>query len=219
MRADLHVHSDHSDDGKQTVEEILSRCKELGIGAVAIADHNVFEAHKDAEALGSGIIIVPAMEVTSEGGHIIALGITSPVPRGRSVVETIELIHANGGIAIAPHPYRAWSGLGEGNVRSNAFDAVEIANGRSRRAGNVAAKRLAKLMSLPVVGGSDAHYREAIGRAYTELPDDCQDCRDIVKAILERQSRAFGTGQGSSRSARSGAMSVMRWSLRGFRRM
>jgi predicted metal-dependent phosphoesterase TrpH len=219
MRADLHVHSTFSGDGKQTVAEILTRCKELGIGAVAITDHNVFEAHKDAGALGSGIIIVPAMEVTSDDGHILAMGISTAIPRGRSVAETIEFIHSAGGIAIAPHPYRTWSGLGENNVREHDFDAVEIANGRSKRAGNVAAKRLAKLMAMPVVGGSDAHSSGAIGRAYTELPDDCQDYHDIIKAIIERRSRAFGTGQGSSRSARSGMVSVLRWSLRGFRRM
>lgn len=219
MRADLHVHSDHSDDGKQTVEEILSRCKELGIGAVAIADHNVFEAHKDAEALNSGIIIVPAMEVTSKGGHIIALGISAPVPQGRSVAETIELTHAAGGIAVAVHPYRARSGLGKKNVRNNEFDAVEIANGRSKRAGNVAAKRLARTLALPVMGGSDAHYTAAIGRAYTELPDDCQDYRDIIKAIRDRRCRTFGTGQSLFKSTRSGLVGVMRWSRRGFRRM
>ncbi len=219
MRADLHVHSTFSDDGKQTVAEILARCKELGIGAVAITDHNAFEAHKEAEALGSGIIVVPGMEVTSEGGHILAMGISAPVPRGRSVAETIELIHAAGGIAIAPHPYRTWSGLGERNTRENDFDAVEATNGRSKRIGNLRAKRLAKLLSAPVVGGSDAHYNEAIGRAYTELPDDCRDHHDIIRAILDRRTRAFGRGQGSSRSARSGIVSVMRWSLRGFRRM
>jgi len=213
MRADLHVHSTYSDDGRQTVEEIIARCKELGIGAVAIADHNVFEAHRDAEVLRSGIIIVPAMEVTSDDGHILALGITSPVPRGLSVAETIRLIHEAGGIAVAPHPYRAWSGLGENNVRTNEFDAVEVANGRSKKAGNLAAKRLARVMSMPMVGGSDAHA------PYTEIPDSCRDHRDVINAILDRQTRAFGDGQGSSRSARSGMVSVMRWLRRGCRRM
>lgn len=219
MRADLHVHSTYSDDGKQTVEEIIARCKERGIGAVAITDHNIFEAHKDAEALRSGIIIVPAMEITSDDGHILAMGITSPIPRGLGVAETIRLIHDAGGIAVAPHPYRAWSGLGENNVRTNEFDAVEVANGRSKKAGNLAAKRLAKLLSMPVVGGSDAHAPDAVGRAYTELPDGCRDHRDVINAILGRRTRAFGNGQGSSRSARSGLMSVMRWFRRGFRRM
>ncbi|MDW5562772.1 MAG: PHP domain-containing protein [Methanomassiliicoccus sp.] len=218
MRADLHVHSTHSDDGRQSVEEIIVRCKELELGAVAISDHNVFEAHKEA-TVGAGIIIVPAMEVSSTGGHILALGITEVIPRGRPVGETIDLIHAAGGIAIAPHPYRAWSGLGERNVRGHQFDAVEVANGRSKRKGNIAAKRLAKAMGLPMVGGSDAHYNQAIGRAYTELPDDCRDHHDVLKAIRDHRSRAFGSGQGLSRSAQSGMVSVLRWLRRGFRRM
>lgn len=219
MRADLHVHSTYSDDGRQTVSEIIARCKELGLGAVAITDHNVFEAHKDAAALDPGIIIVPGMEVTSDDGHILALGISSPIPRGLGVGETIRRIHEAGGIAVAPHPYRAWSGLGENNVRTNAFDAVEVANGRSKKAGNLAAKRLAKVLSMPAIGGSDAHRPEAVGRAYTEIPDSCRDYSDVIKAILEHQSRAFGDGQRSSRSARSGLVSIMRWFRRGCRRM
>lgn len=218
MRADLHVHSTHSGDGHQTVEEIIARCRELGIRAVAITDHNVFEAHKDA-GTPPEVIVVPGMEVTSDSGHILALGISAPVPKGLSVAGTIEAIHAAGGIAVAPHPYRAWSGLGEKNVRENGFDAVEIANGRSKRAGNVAAKRLARSMGLPVMGGSDAHSSDAIGRAYTELPDSCRDHRDVIAAILRRRGRAFGTGQGVSSSVRSGIAGIARWFRRGFRRM
>lgn len=219
MRADLHVHSTYSDDGHQTVEEILARCRELGIGAVAICDHNVFEAHRSAAAQGSDIIVVPAMEVTSDGGHILALGIDAPVARGLTVRETIEAIHAAGGIAVAPHPYRAWSGLGEDSVRSNDFDAIEAANGRSKKAGNVAAKRLAKKLCLPAIGGSDAHKLEAIGRAYTELPDGCHEPNDVIRAIMDRRCRAFGSGHSQSRSAWSGIIGIARWFRRGCRRM
>jgi len=159
------------------------------------------------------------MGIPPASGHILAMGITAPVARGLTVAGTIEAIHDAGGIAVAPHPYRAWSGLGERNIRENEFDAVETANGRSKKAGNVAAKRLARSMGLPVVGGSDAHRSDAIGRAYTELPETCRDYHDVIEAIMDYRSRAFGNGQGSSRSASSGIASIMRWSRRGFRRM
>jgi len=197
----------------------LARCKELGIGAVAICDHNVFEAHRSAAALASDIIIVPAMEITSDGGHILGLGIAAPVARDLTVRETIESIHAAGGIAIAPHPFRAWSGLGEDNVRSNGFDAIETVNGRSKKAGNLAAKRLAKKLCLPAIGGSDAHRTDAVGRAYTELPDSCRSSDDVIRAIMERRCRAFGTGHSTSRSIWSGAVGIARWFRRGCRRM
>ncbi|MBI0583905.1 MAG: CehA/McbA family metallohydrolase [Methanomassiliicoccus sp.] len=219
MRADLHVHSTYSDDGRQTVAEILARCKELGIGAVAISDHNVMEAHKEADTLGSGIIIVPAMEITTEAGHVLALGIREPVARGLPVGETIGLVHAAGGIAVAAHPYRAWSGLGEQNVMGHDFDAVEISNGRSKRIGNLRARRLAKRMCLPGTGGSDAHNVQSIGRAFTEVPDSCRDHEDVIKAIMDRRCRAFGSGQGTSGTAGTGIRSVLRWFRRGFRRM
>jgi predicted metal-dependent phosphoesterase TrpH len=219
MKADLHVHSTHSSDGRQTVEEIIARCRELGIGAVAISDHNTFEAHQERKRSPSEPIIIPAVEVTSEGGHILALGVKELVPRDLSVGETIEHIHAAGGIAVAVHPYRRWSGLGERNVTDYMFDAVEVANGRSKRSGNVAAKKLAQKLGLIEVGGSDAHEVHSIGRAYTEVPDDCRDHLDVVRAIIEGRCQAFGTGQSWYMSLASAIRNVSRWLRRGFKRM
>jgi predicted metal-dependent phosphoesterase TrpH len=218
MKADLHVHSTHSDDGRQTVEELLRRCEELGIGAVAITDHNTLQAHLNGGPV-SKIIVVPAMEITTEQGHVLALGIREEVPRGLSVVETVERIHRAGGIAVAPHPFRWFSGLGESNVRGNDFDAIEVFNGRSKKGVNARARRLAKKMALPGVGGSDAHNDRSIGRVYTEVPDDCRTYQDIIRAIKDRRCKAVGTNLTPSQSLGRGARSLTTWFGRGFKRM
>jgi predicted metal-dependent phosphoesterase TrpH len=219
MKADLHVHSTHSDDGRQTVEEILKRCEELGIGAVAITDHNTLKAHTGEKHEGTNVIIIPAMELTTEDGHVLAYGLTEEIPRGLTANETIQRIHAVEGIAIAPHAYRLWSGLGEDNIRSNHFDAIETINGRSRKGANNKAKRLAKELGLPGVGGSDAHNVASIGRACTEVPDDCRTPGEIIKAIKDNRCEAVGTDLSSSRSVSHGAMTISQWFRRGFKRM
>jgi predicted metal-dependent phosphoesterase TrpH len=201
------------------VEEIIARCHELGVGAVAISDHNTFRAHEGADRSTPGLIIIPAVEVTSLGGHINALGVRELVPRDHSVGETIEHIHAAGGIAVAVHPYRKWSGLGEKNVTEHRFDAVEVANGRSKRSGNLAAGKLAHGLGLVEVGGSDAHESRSIGRAYTEVPDDCRDHEDVIRAIIEGRCKAYGTGQTWYVSFASAVRNVARWLRRGFKRM
>jgi predicted metal-dependent phosphoesterase TrpH len=220
MKADLHVHSTHSDDGKQTVDELVKRCVELGIGAVAITDHNTMGAHQDAERhAASKLIIVPATEVTTADGHILALGVTGVIPRGFGVAETLTKIHEAGGIAIAPHPYRMWSGLGEDNIRENRFDAIEVKNGRSKRRANTKAERLASSLGLPGVGGSDAHDVSSIGRVYTEVPDRCRTWNDIIEAIRSGNCSAVGEHLSPSSSLGHGARTFSDWFRRGFRRM
>lgn len=218
MKADLHVHSTHSDDGRQTVEELLKRCEELGIGAVAITDHNTLKAHLNGGP-SSKIIVIPAMEITTEGGHVLAYGVKEEVSRGLSVRETVEHIHRAEGIAVAPHPYRWFSGLGEENIMGSDFDAIEVINGRSKNRVNTKARRLAKKMGLPGIGGSDAHNIRSVGRAYTEVPDDCRTYQDIIRAIKDRRCKAVGRNLSSSESFGRGAMSLTQWFRRGFKRM
>ncbi len=218
MKADLHVHSTHSDDGHQTVEELLKRCEELGIGVVAITDHNTLKAHQNGGPR-SKVIVIPAMEITAEEGHILAFGVKEEVPRGLGVTETLERIHRAGGIAIAAHPFRWWSGLGEGNIKSNDFDAIETINGRSKKRANSQAHRLARKMGLPGIGGSDAHNVNSIGRAYTEVPDDSKTYQDVIQAIKDRKCKAVGKNLSSSESFGHGAIGITRWFRRGFKRM
>jgi predicted metal-dependent phosphoesterase TrpH len=220
MKADLHVHSTHSEDGKQTVEELVKRCGELGIGAVAITDHNTMGAHQDLGRMSTrNLIIIPATEITTTGGHILALGIKGEIPRGLTVTDTLHHIHQAGGIAIAPHAYRMWSGLGEKNIRNNSFDAIEVINGRSRRRGNLRAKRLASSLGLPGVGGSDAHNNISIGRAFTEVPDTCRTWQDIIASIKAGNCSAQGNDLSSSSSFSHAIRNMSNWFRRGFRRM
>ena len=73
MKADLHVHTLYSNDGKTTLEELVSYAVEKGIGCVAVTDHNSFEAYGQLKDNGR-VIIVPAEEVSSKEGHIVAWG-------------------------------------------------------------------------------------------------------------------------------------------------
>lgn len=216
MRADLHIHTDRSGDGRQSLDEVIRRCSELGLGAVSVTDHNGMNCYPFQ---AQGVIVLPGMEITTADGHVLAYLINEPVPRGRSVDETIDLIHEQGGIAVAAHPYRWWSGLGEKNVRGRKFDALETLNSRSLRLGNLRAARLARTMGLPGIGGSDAHITDHIGRALTIFPDDCQNAEDLARAIRTGAVSTEGRSRGLGESLSYGTKSIFGWARRGFRRM
>ncbi len=80
MRADLHLHSTHS-DGTFTPKELVDEAKRLGIEAIAICDHNLISG--SAEAAGyareNGILLIPGVEIDAGWNgmvvHVLALGI------------------------------------------------------------------------------------------------------------------------------------------------
>ena len=70
MKADLHVHSCYSEDGHSKPQEIIDAAVARGIGCIAVTDHNEFRAH--LEMNDDRVIIIPAEEVSSKKGHILA---------------------------------------------------------------------------------------------------------------------------------------------------
>ncbi|MFP4546463.1 MAG: PHP domain-containing protein [Methanomassiliicoccales archaeon] len=219
MRADLHIHSLHSGDCELSVDAILSIAEKKGMGALSVADHNSLAGSLEAMERAEGIIVLPAMEVTTEWGHLLAYHITEEVPRGLEVGETVDRVHELDGIAVAPHPYRVWSGLGERAVRENGFDAIEVRNGRSLGAANRKALALARELDLPMVAGSDAHSADSIGRTYTSFPEDCRSVEEMVRAILENRVMVGGEERGAMESVGYTVKCVSQWIGRGMRRI
>jgi hypothetical protein len=197
MRLDLHIHSHFSPDSKMSVKDILKRAYEVGLDGIAITDHNslesFFAASQLVDDLGIELTIVPGAEISTSEGHLITLGITRLAPPGFSAFETIEHVHDNGGIAIAPHPFALFR-RGIRNLRGKQLDAIEVFNSRnSFGLSNYLATRSAAKLNLGVTGGSDAHKLETIGRGYTELLNETRvGIAQILNAIVNRRSRAKG---------------------------
>ena len=219
MKIDMHVHTVHSGDSCNSVQDILAGCRRVGLGGVVVLDHNSLRGAKEALAMKSDILVIPGVEVSSAGGHILAFNVQEEIPRDRTVEETIDLIHAQGGVAVAAHPYRVWSGLGEANVIGRQFDAIESQNGRSTKRGNRKAVELAMEMKKPRTGGSDSHEPETIGRSYTVFPDNITDVDGVMKALLAGKASTDGTHRTGPGTLRYGKKAIGEWIGRGMKRM
>ncbi len=218
MKADLHVHTLFSKDGRTTLEQLLKRAEELGIGCIAVTDHNEFKAYDLLKDNGK-IIIIPAEEVSSAEGHIVALGIDRRIPPRKSIQETIDLIHEAGGYAFAAHPYRWWSGLGEKNTLAYDFDGTEARNARSIPSANRRSEALAARIGKPITAGSDAHNARHIGRGYVELPDDITTWQEAVQAIMDKRCTVSSHSRHIIGTLHYGFKSIFQWMFRGFRKM
>src|SRR5665647_1785293 len=77
LYADLHSHT-FASDGMQTPTENVRIAAEVGLGAIAITDHDTVAGIDEALAAGKqyGILVVPGVEIStvSEGEDIHVLG-------------------------------------------------------------------------------------------------------------------------------------------------
>jgi len=222
MRIDIHIHSSYSSDGQVSPEEILRHAKKIELEGLAITDHNkikgsvkLWKENKNTK----DFVVIPGMEVSSIEGHILALGIMELIPRGLTPEETIQKITDLGGVAIASHPYRFWSGLGEERIRKSKFEVIEVVNSRSLKRENLKAKKLAKELGCGRTGGSDSHSLTHLGNAYTKLENPSSNTDDILEQIGKGRTKGEGTNRRRSETPRYAAGCVYLWLKRGMRRI
>ena len=180
-RADLHVHTLYSDGGQAPEAVVLAAAGRLDV--VAITDHDRVAGALRARDYARehpelGVDVVVGEEISTLNGHLIGLYLTERVPPGLSARESIQVIHDQGGIAVAAHPFHPLRGVGRGHrsigrlIPDLPLDAIEVVNNAgvfSRLYDAWAALRNVEWM-LPVTAGSDAHDVWYLGSAFTTFP-------------------------------------------------
>ncbi len=232
-KADVHIHSIAS-DGTASAAQILDYAENhTDLDLIAIADHERIEAAIECQRLarerGTRVQVVVAEEVTTRSGHILGVFLQARLKRGQLLETTVAEIHEQGGLAIVPHPFSAFT-LG---LRKHAimrvhlskdplvyWDALEGYNpSTAGRYGRAATARIAAELGLPLVGNSDAHTLDTIGDGHTLFPGSTAE--DYRAAVLA------GTTDGScitwgparevmiyGRQVRKQAHDVSRWGRR-----
>src|SRR5581483_7302091 len=93
---------------------------ETDLDVLAITDHDDLRASWEAQDLAGGYRaeVIAGMEITTLQGHLLALFLERPVKMLRSLEWTVQAVHDQGGVCIAPHPL-SWltRSLGEGAMR------------------------------------------------------------------------------------------------------
>jgi len=197
------------------------------LDVVAVTEHDTLRAAEEAADLHARhdyrFELIQGVEVTTLDGHLLALFIDRPVPSFRRMEETLEAVHAQGGLAIAAHPLSWLTRSANKRVLDRIaargaddgvyFDAIEEFN--MSPAGRVSGARVRALnrdrYGLAAVGASDAHFLQSIGCAWTEFEGRSPD--DLRAAIAAGATRA---GSGRHPTIRElGYANILRQSWRG----
>ena len=195
--ADLQVHTSYG-DGMADARAIFDRIQATtSLDVVAVTDHDdIGGALLAREVHASGeyrFEFVPGIEVTTRSGHLLALWVDQPIASFRPLAETVATIHRLGGLAVIPHPFSYLTrSIGQRTLErllalgdSEATpDGIEVANlTLAGRATGAKALRWNRAHAhLSETGGSDAHFPEEVGNAYTAFPGSTAE--QLRNAIL-----------------------------------
>ncbi len=200
--ADLHVHTSYSADSASPVEAVLATAREVGLGALAIADHNTIRGALKARELAGDLIIIVAEEIKTLQGEVMGLFLEDEIPAGLTFEETLSRIKGQGGLVCIPHPFDglhttpSYRSLAD---NAHRIDIVEAFNARlAFDHFNVRAERFAAKYNMVAGAGSDAHVLQGIGTAMVSMrqfvgPEDFMESLREADILANRKSVVYLT--------------------------
>jgi hypothetical protein len=115
-RGVIHVHTSRS-DGSGTVDEVAAAAAAAGLGFVILSDHGDGTGLPLVPAYRSGVLVIDGVEISTDGGHYVALGLgQAPYRLAGEAADVAADVRRLGGFGFAAHPdspraalaWRAW---------------------------------------------------------------------------------------------------------------
>ncbi|GAF86080.1 unnamed protein product [marine sediment metagenome] len=200
---DMHLHTvKGSSDSSLTPEQLMGEARRIGLGGVNISEHDrLWDAH-ELERLRrrGGLFISSAMEVSTDLGHIIVIGLDHYLPGIRKAAELRRVVSEVGGFMFVAHPFRQFfdpvhfrrdgreppSLTPEEAARLPIFelvDELEVANGGCTLGENHFALLVARILGKLGIGSSDAHSTHGLGCFTTVFQRPLADERELIAEL------------------------------------
>src|SRR6185503_8626573 len=132
LKVELHAHTadDPIDRIPYSTLDLIDRAVALGYDALAITLHErqLDLARFAPYAAERGLVLIPGVERTIEGKHVLLLNFASGAEQVDTFSDLARLKAAQPGLVVAPHPYFPVSVCLRGDLDRYAalFDAVEM---------------------------------------------------------------------------------------------
>ena len=199
---DLHIHTTKgSSDSKLSPEDLILEADRMGLRGLCLTEHSgpwdLHEFRRFADL--HNVVLIRAMEVETDMGHVLAFGMDEYQPGFHKVETLSKAAKAAGGFIVTAHPFRAFNrpmlykaGTAELPVEPEdamnhpifkLVNAVEVANGGTADDENDFAMKVAGVLNMPVTGGSDAHSTHGIGRFVTAFRNEINNQEEFLAAL------------------------------------
>ncbi|GAB4337056.1 MAG: CehA/McbA family metallohydrolase [Dehalococcoidia bacterium] len=181
---DMHLHTTKgASDSMLDPDDLIAEARRVGLTGVNITEHDRMWESWDLgpfRAKHEGIFISNGMEVSTDMGHILAIGLKGYQSGIRRLEKLREVADEQGAFLVVAHPFRHYFDpvhfrrqgqepfrmSPEEAARLPVFqlvDGIEVLNGCNTPRENYFALQVAKILGKPGTGGSDAHSTQGIG--------------------------------------------------------
>ena len=174
LKADLHLHTRERERFiAYDARDLIDRAAQSGFQVLSITNHDTvtFNAELQGYAEERGILLIPGVEATIEGKHVLLYNIDVPLERIRTFAD-LRRLRGPEWLVVAPHPFFPGSiCLRERLLEEiDLFDAIEFSHFYTTRIDfNRSAVRLAQETGLPLLGTSDGHVVRQFGTTYSVI--------------------------------------------------
>jgi predicted metal-dependent phosphoesterase TrpH len=208
---DMHVHTVRgAADSSLTPDQLIDEARRIGLSGVNISEHDrVWEPHLLEEFRErSRLFVSRGMEVSTDMGHMIVVGLDRYVAGIRRAVELRHVLDDVGGFMMVAHPFRHFFDPihfrrdgrppfemtpQEAAERMPVFklvDEVEVANGGSTPRENQFALKVSKVLGKRGIGASDCHSTQGVGYYVTVFEEDLRDEDHMLEQLRGRRFHA-----------------------------
>lgn len=203
---DMHLHTTKgASDSMLDPQDLIAEAKRVGLTGVNITEHDRMWEQWDLSPFRKShedIFISNGMEVSTDMGHILAVGLKGYAPGIRRLEKLREVADEQGAFLIVAHPFRHFFDpvhfkregkepfdlSPEQAARLPVFqliDGIEVLNGCNTPRENYFALQVAKTLGKPGTGGSDAHSTQGIGY-FTAVFDEALESQEHMVEQLHK---------------------------------
>jgi predicted metal-dependent phosphoesterase TrpH len=192
-RVDLHVHTRrYSPCAELLNPDLLPKViAERGLHGVVITEHDCLWSAEEVAVLNrelNGFRIFRGVEISSRNGHFLVIGMDElgDLKPGVSARRIISVARKHGAAVIWAHPQLEYRQIVQ-PLRScgipDGIDAVEVVSTTTHGQQSETARAYARDLDCCMVGGSDAHVLDHVGKAFTAFDHMPRDEKDLAAAI------------------------------------
>lgn len=200
---DMHLHTTNgASDSALTPEQLVREANRVGLTGVNISEHDRlwdrFALQQFRET--SGLFVNNGMEISTDMGHMIAVGLKSYVPGIRHCETLRAELDKVGGFLIVAHPFRHFFDpvhyMRQGKKPVfltldeacelpvfKIVDAIEVLNGGSMPRENKFALQVARRLGKPCTGGSDAHSTSGVACFATQFEKGLRSEAELLEEL------------------------------------
>jgi predicted metal-dependent phosphoesterase TrpH len=200
---DMHLHTTSgASDSALTPEQLVAEAHRIGLTGVNISEHDrLWDRHAlDKFRETSGLFVNNGMEISTDMGHMIAVGLKTYVPGIRHAQKLREELDKVGGFLIVAHPFRHFFDpvhyMRQGKKPVfltldeacelpvfKVVDAIEVLNGGSMPRENKFALAVARRLGIKMTGGSDAHSTSGIACFSTQFEKELHTEAELLEEL------------------------------------